>query len=116
MDVVREVLDKPVVDRNGREAGRVDGLIVTQREGEPPRLAEVVLGPTALGYRLHSTIGRGVAALREVLGTDREPLHIPFEEVQVGEKVTIGRTVGETSGGVVEQRLRAWLANIPGGR
>ena len=33
MDVVRDVLDKNVVDRNGREMGRVDGILLDHEPG-----------------------------------------------------------------------------------
>ena len=40
IDVVHDVLDKHIVDRNGREMGRVDGISVELRGGAPPRLAK----------------------------------------------------------------------------
>ena len=33
MDLVRDLLDKLVVDRNGREMGRVDGIVLDHRDG-----------------------------------------------------------------------------------
>jgi sporulation protein YlmC with PRC-barrel domain len=37
MDLVRDLLDKKVVDRNGREMGRVDGIVISIRAGAAPR-------------------------------------------------------------------------------
>ena len=38
MDLVCNLLDKRVVDRNGRAMGRVDGIALEQRPGQPPRV------------------------------------------------------------------------------
>ena len=40
MHLVRDLLDKRVVDRDGVPVGRVDGLLMEVREGEPPRMSE----------------------------------------------------------------------------
>ena len=118
MDVVRDVLDKLVVDRNGREMGRVDGIVLDQREGEPPRFSSVLIGPAVLGYRLHPTIGRWVAALeRAIAGDHGQPVRIDVGNIaEIGRDVRIDRTIGEAGAGSIEQRLRKWLMKIPGGR
>jgi sporulation protein YlmC with PRC-barrel domain len=115
---VRQILDNPVVDRHGQQMGRVDGLTIVQRQGEPPRLSELLMGPSALGYRLHPIAGRWIAALEKALGIDRNgPIRVDFEHViAIADNVTIDQTVGEAGAGVVEHRLRAWLAKIPGGK
>ena len=48
---------RSVVDRNGREMGRVDGILLDTR-GRPLRLSAIVIGPAALGDRLHPAVGR----------------------------------------------------------
>jgi sporulation protein YlmC with PRC-barrel domain len=117
VDVVKDVLDKLVVDRNGREMGRVDGLVLAQREGGPPRLAELLIGPSALGYRLHPAIGRWVGAFQSALGIDGSPVRIDFDDVlQIDDGLTVDRSLSETTAAAVEQRLRAWLVKIPGGK
>jgi sporulation protein YlmC with PRC-barrel domain len=118
VDVVRDILDKPVVDRNGREMGRVDGIVLDQRTGEPPRLSAVLIGPSVLGSRLHPTIGRWVAALERGLGVDQgRPVRVDFDDIKaIDGDVTIDLAIGDTTAGIVEQRLRAWLLKIPGGR
>jgi sporulation protein YlmC with PRC-barrel domain len=63
VDVVRDLLDKAVVDRNGREMGRVDGIVLEQEAGQPPRLAAILIGPAALGSRLHPALGRLATAV-----------------------------------------------------
>ena len=53
MDVVHDVLDKQIVDRNGREMGRADGIVLDVGENAPPRLAEVLIGASVLGARVN---------------------------------------------------------------
>ncbi len=118
MDVVRNVLDKSVVDRNGREMGRVDGILLDQKTGQPPRLAAVLIGPSVLGERLHPRLGRLVNALEKRLGLDRDrPTRIDFGDVEdVDRRVRLRLTIGDTAAAAVEQRLRAWWVKLPGSR
>jgi hypothetical protein len=118
VDVVKDVLDKAVVDRNGREMGRADGIVLAVRDGQPPRLDAILIGPIALGQRLHPTIGRLVSALEARLGLDADrPVRVEFGDIETVEhKVRIGLAIGETAANAVEQRLRTWIAKIPGSR
>jgi sporulation protein YlmC with PRC-barrel domain len=116
MDVVRDVLDKSVVDRNGREMGRVDGLLLEQRAGEPPRLAAILIGPAALGLRLHPRLERPATWIERWLGIERErPVRIDFDDVdKVDDKVRLRLTMSDTPVAAVEQRLRDWIVKLPG--
>jgi len=116
MDVVRDVLDKSVVDRNGREMGRVDGLLLEYDAAEPPRLAAILIGPAALGFRLHPRLERAATRIERWLGVERErPERIDCADVdEVDNKVRLRLTIGETSVAAVEQRLRSWIVKLPG--
>jgi hypothetical protein len=118
MDVVRDVLDQPVADRNGREMGRVDGVVLARRIGQPPRLAAILIGPAALGDRLHPAIGRFVRGLEHRLGLgEGRPVRIEFDDIDdIDRKVRVRLTSGETAADAVEQRLRTWILRIPGNR
>ena len=50
-DVVRDILDKQLLDRHGQRIGRVDGLILDIRGNKPPRLAYIELGAVTLARR-----------------------------------------------------------------
>jgi sporulation protein YlmC with PRC-barrel domain len=117
VQVVRDILDKLVVDRNGREIGRVDGIELELTPGRPPRLGAVLIGPIVLGYRLHPALGRLAAAIERALalGPGR-PVRVPFDDVNVGTHVKIGLAAGETAAEAFEQRLRKWVQRIPGSR
>jgi sporulation protein YlmC with PRC-barrel domain len=116
MDLIHDLLDKKIVDRNGREMGRVDNLILEIREGAPPRLAAIEVGPAVLANRVHRLLGRWVSALEHGFGIDHgRPLRIPPGAVaDIQDHVKVDLAVGETSASTVEQRLRRWIGAIPG--
>ena len=118
MDVVRDLLDKAVVDRNGREMGRVDGILLEQDVGKPPRLAAILIGPAALGSRLHPALGRLVSAVERWFDLDRNrPTKIDCADVDdVGRRIRLRLTIGDTAVAAVEQRLRSLLLKLPGSR
>ena len=60
MDLIRDVLDNQIVDREGRNMGRVDGIVGELRPGQPVRVACIELGPPTLAGRLHPRLGEWV--------------------------------------------------------
>lgn len=118
MDVVRDVLDKGVVDRNGREMGRVDGILLEQQPGQPLRLAAALIGPAALGDRLHPAVGRLVRHIERMFGLVQDrPARIDFADIDhVETKVRLRLAIGDTAVAAVEERLRSWLLRLPGSR
>ena len=116
MDIVRDVLDMSVVDRNGREMGRVDGILLDQEAGKPARLAAILIGPSVLADRLHPRLGRAVRGIEKLFHLDRDrPTRIDFADVdEIERKVRVRLTIGDTAVAAVEQRLRSWLLRLPG--
>jgi sporulation protein YlmC with PRC-barrel domain len=116
MDLVRDLLDQPVVDRNGRAMGRVDGIVLEVGDDAPPRVVSIAVGPSVLGERLHPAIGRWVAAIEMACGVaDGRPVEIGVGYVTlVNERVHADLAVGETAALTVEQRIRGWLRRLPG--
>jgi sporulation protein YlmC with PRC-barrel domain len=114
MEVARDLLDKAVRDRNGREMGRVDGVIFEDGE-RPLRLHAILIGPVALAHRLHPALGRWVAALEEALGLPRErPVEISIRHViAIEPHVKVDLAISDTAVDAVEQRLRRWLWKLP---
>jgi sporulation protein YlmC with PRC-barrel domain len=117
MDLVRDLLDKRVVDRNGRDMGRVDGFVLDVPVGEAPRVAAFELGPSVLAHRLSPRLGRLVRGLEVAFGiADGRPLRIPFRDIlDIAQHVTVDRAFGDTSASSVERRVRSWLTSLPGG-
>lgn len=115
MDLVRDVLDKQVIDRNGRPMGRVDGIVLELRDGAPPRVDALAIGPAVLGERLHPAIGRWVKAVESVCGVaGGRPLEIaPSEVTLAGDQVRVDRALGDSAAAAVEQGVRKWIRKLP---
>ena len=118
MDLVRDVLDTQLIDRNGRAMGRVDGISLECRAGKPPRVGALLVGPSALGHRLSPRLGRWVEARERALGIDKgRPARISFEQVlDIDQAIKVDLAIGDTSLGVVEQKLRRWIVALTGSR
>lgn len=118
MDLVRDLLDKQVVDRNGRELGRVDTVILELRDDGPPLVAAIEIGPSALGRRVHPFFGRCAAAIEKVFGADENrPVRVPFSRIlEFEDAVKLDRMASETSALALEQEARTWVAALPGSK
>src|SRR5437764_15203506 len=83
MDLVRDVLDKQLKDRNGRNIGKIDGIIVTLRGDRPPRVAAIELGSVVLARRVGPRMMHWMKKLRGKWGpkTD-ETYRIPWSKVK----------------------------------
>jgi hypothetical protein len=116
MDLVRDLLDKLVVDRHGREIGRADTVIVEIRDDAPPRVAAIEIGPAVLAYRVRPVLGRWMAGIEHALGiAEGRPLRISFGDIlDTRDRIKVDRAAGETVALAVEQRLRRWIGRIPG--
>lgn len=119
MDLIRDVLDNQIVDRNQRKMGKVDGIIAELRDGQPPRLAYLETGATTLARRLHPRLQRWVAALESKWGAKRsEPFRIPWSKVRdIGIDVDVDIDAEQTSALAYEVWLREQvIKRIPGGK
>jgi hypothetical protein len=118
MDVVRDLLDTPVIDRNGLAMGRVDGIVAELHGDAPPHLARIAIGPIVLGERLHPAIGRCVAAIENACGLAGErPVEIGMNDLTIAEgEVRVHLAMGATAAAAVERIVRRWVARIPGAR
>ena len=116
MDLVRDVLDKKVVDRHGREMGRVDRIVLEVRSGAPPRVTAIELGPAVLAQRLRPIFGRWMRGVEVALGIDQgRPLRIGFADILgIDTHVKVDAAAGETPAATLEKRLRGWIGRIPG--
>ena len=63
MDLVRDVLDAQLVDKNGRNIGRVDGILLELRRDKPPRFVAMEVGAVTLVRRIHPRLARWFRAL-----------------------------------------------------
>jgi sporulation protein YlmC with PRC-barrel domain len=68
LDAGLELLDRQMVDRNGRMAGNVDDLELTfAHEGGPPLVTAILAGPGALSRRVGGRLGDAIASVHERL-------------------------------------------------
>ena len=116
MDLVRDILDTSVIDRDGQAMGRVDGIVATCRQGQPPRIAAIEIGPSVLGDRVHPAAGRFIAGLEQAFGVaDCRPVRVAMNRVlKIDTSLQVDLSIGETGAGNVEQRVRAWIDRLPG--
>jgi hypothetical protein len=115
--LVHDVLDAQLVDRTQQKMGRADGLLIELRDGEPPRVAALLVGGSVLAER----VGRWMVALsdgiRRLLRIEPAITRVPFERVRViGSCVELDLDAGSTSA----LRSERWLdehviCRIPGG-
>jgi hypothetical protein len=83
LDLVRDVLDKQMLDRRLRHMGKVDGIVLELREGMPPRVIGLEAGVTVLGQRLGQRPGRWMARLARRLSPERPgAFRVPWPKVQ----------------------------------
>jgi hypothetical protein len=64
LDLTRDVLDQLVVDREETKMGRVDGVVLELRDGQPPRIEALEMGFVVLARRLHPRVEGWVESLR----------------------------------------------------
>ncbi len=113
MDLVRDLLDKQVVDRNDREMGRVDAVILELRPDKAPLVRAIEIGPEVLASRMHPALGRIVTTIEEILGiADRRPIRIPFTKVELRHHVVVDIAAGETGAGNLESRMRRMFRRL----
>ena len=83
MHLVRDVLDKQLLDREGRKMGKADGIVLLPWKDGPPRVLAIESGAGVLGWRLGPSIGRWIErTLRKIGPRLREPVRIPIEKIR----------------------------------
>jgi sporulation protein YlmC with PRC-barrel domain len=117
MHVGFALLDRQIVDRYGREVGKVDDVEFGFGQDGTPYLAALLVGPQAYGPRIGGWLGRMVTGAARRLRLDPGgPLRIPLSVVDSAEtavRLTISRDL------LVEPELEHWLrehliGRIPG--
>jgi sporulation protein YlmC with PRC-barrel domain len=87
--LVRDVMDKKLIDREGCQIGRVDGLAMHVGEHSQPRITHIKIGGSTPWMRLHPLLARLSHRLGQLWGPKRgEPVRIPWSRI-----VTVGRDI-----------------------
>ena len=116
MHLVRDLLDKALVDRSGREMGRVDRVVIEQGHDSPPRVIAIEVGLSALGERLGRTIGGWITGLVHGLGIEPgQPLRVPVSQILAAtDAVKVDLAFSETPAANLERKQRRVVKQIPG--
>lgn len=117
MHIVRDLLDKQLIDVNGQNMGRIDGLVMELRPGEQPHITRILVGGTVLTRRLPGVVGRWTTAFFRRFGIRRgEPFTIPWSRVLRVERVVRVDIDSDESDVMVSSRwVRDHIVNrIPG--
>jgi hypothetical protein len=113
LDLVRDVLDKQLLDRKGRPFGKVDGIVLELRGDGPPRVVAFEVGAATRLARLPTWLSRWTRPLARHARVTR----IPKEAVMaVAKDVRVDIDATRTPAWRVERWLVRLFARLPGGR
>lgn len=118
MNLVRDVLDKELLDREGEPMGRVDGLVMRVGKSSQPRITHIEIGGPVPWERVHPALARLAIRLARLWGPKRgDEVRIPWAHVEtVGRDIKLDVEAKKT--GAIDWEI--WLAHhvigrIPGG-
>ncbi|TIN16853.1 MAG: hypothetical protein E5Y31_29930 [Mesorhizobium sp.] len=118
MQLLRDILDKQVLDREQVKIGKVDGLVAELRQDKAPRVIAIELGSIALARRLGARPGRWAARLRARLSGKRQarPHRIAWDKVRdIGVDIEFDIDVRRTKISAWQDWLRKHVVGrIPG--
>lgn len=115
--LVHDILDKQLKDRNADNAGRVDGIVLALREGQPPFVRYVEVGPITLLSRFSMRLSRWYARWDAKVRGDRGmPFRIPWSGIShEGPTLFMNQDVEATPINAIEDWLRVHVVErLPG--
>jgi sporulation protein YlmC with PRC-barrel domain len=120
MDLLRDILDKQIVDRERTFLGRVDGIVLELRDGAPPRIDHFELGFEVLARRLGTRAERFVQKIRQRWSIRSEGRYVipwPLVGEITEHHVKVEVTAQETPAFEWENWLRKHvITKLPGGK
>jgi sporulation protein YlmC with PRC-barrel domain len=109
IDIGLQVLDRQLLDKDGRRCGKVDDLAIEGGPGEAPEVVAILVGPGYWAQRA-GLIGR----LAGWIGGGRR-VRIPWSDVKkIEAAVQLRRAATELGLGRGDDRLRPYVDKIPG--
>jgi hypothetical protein len=120
-DLALHLLDRQVLDTEGRAVGNVDDVeFLVPEDGSPPYVVALLTGPQALGPRLGGLLGSWVVFWSHALAraSDEHPGRIGVELItDLSASITVARSRQELGVHENEDRVRSYLIErIPGAR
>jgi hypothetical protein len=120
VDIHLQLLDRQVLDRNGRLVCKVDDLELWAGPDGVPVVTAILVGPRALGPRVGGRLGRWMTVLASRLAASpgEDPPRIPFGAVSgVRDAVDLDRTRDELGVDPLEGWVdRHLIGRLPGSR
>ena len=122
LDAAMDLLDRQLVDADGKLVGKVDDLELTLSEepGQPPYVSAILTGPGALAARLSGRPGGWLESLANRLlnRADSDPPRIPFGVVK---RIHSSVDLSIRAADLESLRLQRWLrgrvvSHLPGAR
>jgi sporulation protein YlmC with PRC-barrel domain len=118
LDLHLHLLDRQVVDADGRLVCKVDDVELDIDAYGRPFVTAILVGPRALGPRLGGRLGRWIsaAARRLAEGQSDQPLRIDFAQVtDIGSAITVTRQRDELDIAPLERWIDGHIiGRIPG--
>ena len=109
LEIGLHVLDRQLLDKDGRRCGNVDDLAIEGGPGETPTVVALLVGPGYWGERA----GR-VGKLAGWIGGGRK-VRVSWDDVEkIDSAVHLKRTASELGLGRGDDRLRPYVEKIPG--
>ena len=117
MELVRDCLDKLIVDPHGRPLGRADGIILNISERRQPQIAFLEIGPLTRLRRSSKTLTSLYQKLARVFGVlDVTSHRIPWQKaVSTSLEIVVAEDASESPALEFERWLkRKVIGKIPG--
>ena len=120
-DLALHLLDRQVVDTDGKAVGNVDDVeFLVPDDGSPPYVVALLTGPQALAPRLGGLLGQWLLFWSQSVtrGSDDQPGRIGAELItEIGPHLKVARSRRDLGVHENEDRVRAYLIDrIPGAR
>jgi len=109
IDIGLHLLDHQLLDKDGRRCGNADDLAIEGGPGETPEVVAILVGPGFWGQR-----AGWVGKLAGWIGGGRR-VRVDWSDVgKVDSAIELKRRATELGLGRGDDRLRPWIAKIPG--
>jgi hypothetical protein len=98
LNLIRDVLDKLLVDCDRTPLGRVDGIIFESDGGGPPRVIEIASGAATLAQRLSTRAATATHRFCRRIGLSwRKSVQLEWSKIkQIGREITVDEAASKS--------------------
>jgi len=110
LDLLRDVLDRTIVDADGTPCGMVDDLLLEGAPGQPLKVTALLVGPGPLLRRLPRVLERAATVL-----FGKRYARVPGSEIEsIGATINLRSPAAKLGLGRWDRRVGRWLSRLPG--